>query len=227
VGREGPHPFPRPLEHAQARPSKPRLTPGFENVVPHLGRRATIVFVGTMLTAEHAWKMLEEAELVCSAEEVERAIERLADEITAEYRDRYPVVLCVMNGGLFFCGQLLPMLRFPLHLDYVHATRYGDDIDGRHVRWRVEPSESVTGRHVLVLDDILDEGNTLAAIKGKVLERDATSCRIAVLTDKVKGKSKPIQADFVGLRIPDRFVFGCGLDAYGSWRNLPAIYALK
>jgi hypoxanthine phosphoribosyltransferase len=182
-----------------------------------------------MLTAEHAWKMLEEAELVCSAEEVERAIKRLADEITAAYRDRYPLVLCVMNGGLFFCGQLLPMLRFPLHLDYVHATRYGDDVDGRQVRWRVEPNESAQDRHVLVLDDILDEGNTLAAIKEKVLERGATSCRIAVLTDKVKAKPKPkpIEPDFVGLMIPDRFVFGCGLDAYGSWRNLPAIYALK
>jgi hypoxanthine phosphoribosyltransferase len=180
-----------------------------------------------MLTAEQAWKMLDEAELVCSAEEVERAIDRLAVELTARFRDAYPLVLCVMNGALFFCGRLLPLLRFPLHLDYVHASRYGAEIDGRSVRWKVEPGEMVQGRAVLVLDDILDAGDTLAAIKAKVVERGAASCHVAVLTDKLTGRSKPIEPDFVGLRIPDRFVFGCGLDAYGSWRNLPALYALR
>jgi hypoxanthine phosphoribosyltransferase len=180
-----------------------------------------------MLTSEQAWKMLDEAEVVCTAEEVDRAIERLAAEITARFRDAYPLVLCVMNGALFFCGKLLPLLRFPLHLDYVHASRYGAEIDGRNVRWKVEPGEVVQGRAVLVVDDILDAGDTLAAIRAKVLERGATSCHVAVLTDKLTGRPKPIEPDFVGLRIPDRFVFGCGLDAYGSWRNLPAIYALK
>jgi hypoxanthine phosphoribosyltransferase len=180
-----------------------------------------------MLTSEQAWKMLDEAEVVCTAEEVDRAIERLAAEITARFRDAYPLVLCVMNGALFFCGKLLPLLRFPLHLDYVHASRYGAEIDGRNVRWKVEPGEVVQGRAVLVVDDILDAGDTLSAIRAKVLERGATSCHVAVLTDKLTGRPKPIEPDFVGLRIPDRFVFGCGLDAYGSWRNLPAIYALK
>jgi hypoxanthine phosphoribosyltransferase len=180
-----------------------------------------------MLTAEQAWKMLEEAELVCPAAEVDAAIDRLAREITARFRDAYPLVLCVMNGALFFGGKLLPLLHFPLHLDYVHASRYGAEIDGRSVRWKVEPGEMVRGRTVLVLDDILDAGDTLAAIKARVLERGASACYVAVLTDKLTGKLKPVTPDFVGLRIPDRFVFGCGLDAYGSWRNLPAIYALK
>ena len=90
-----------------------------------------------MLSAADAWKMLDEAELLCPAEEVERAIRRVAGEITLEFREKYPLVLSVMNGALFFGGQLLPLLRFPLHIDYVHATRYGDEIDGRHVRWKV------------------------------------------------------------------------------------------
>ena len=180
-----------------------------------------------MLTAEQAWKMLEEAELVCTAEEIDQAVGRLAVEIGAVLRDHYPLVLCVMNGALYFCGKLLPLLPFPLHLDYVHASRYGAQIDGRQLRWRVEPSEAVRDRHVLVVDDILDEGNTLAAIKAKVLERGAASCRVAVLIDKAKAAPKPVAADFVGLRIPDRFVFGCGLDAYGSWRNLPALHAVR
>jgi hypoxanthine phosphoribosyltransferase len=181
-----------------------------------------------MLTAEQAWKMLDESDLVCSAAEIDRAIEQVAAAVTTEFSDRYPLVLCVMNGALFFCARLLPLLRFPLHLDYVHASRYGDSkIDGRHVHWKVEPGEGVQARHVLVVDDILDEGDTLAAIKAKVLERGAASCKVAVLTDKIRPGRKPIVPDFTGLRIPDRFVFGCGLDAYGLWRNLPAIYALK
>lgn len=180
-----------------------------------------------MKTMEQAWRMLNDADVVCTAEEVERAIGRLADDISARFHDRYPLLLCVMNGALFFCGKLMPLLRFPLTLDYVHASRYGQDIDGRDIRWKVEVPVHVRDRAVLVLDDILDEGVTLAAIKERVLEKGAASCDIAVLTEKRTGRAKPVRADFVGLEVPDRFVFGCGLDAYGLWRNLPAIYALK
>ena len=180
-----------------------------------------------MLTAEQAWRILNEADIVCSAEEVEQAIGRLGDEITARLHDRYPLVLCVMNGALFFCGKLLPLLRFPLTLDYVHCSRYGDGIDGRELHWKVEPPAHVEGRAVLVLDDILDQGPTLAAIKQRVLAMGAASCDIAVLADKLTGHAKPVVPDFVGLQVPDRFVFGCGLDAWGLWRNLPAVYALK
>lgn len=180
-----------------------------------------------MLTVEQAWRMLEEADLICSAAEVDRAIENLAAAVSARLRERFPLVLCVMNGALYFGARMLPLLHFPLTLDYVHASRYGDDISGREVRWKVEPPAHVRGRAVLVLDDILDEGTTLAAIKARVLAMGATSCDVAVLTDKMLDRPKPITADFVGLRVPDRFVFGCGLDAYGLWRNLPAIHALK
>ncbi|MBX6391870.1 MAG: hypoxanthine-guanine phosphoribosyltransferase [Burkholderiales bacterium] len=180
-----------------------------------------------MMTKEEAWRMLNEAELVCTPDQVEQAIGRLGDEIAARLHERFPLVLCVMNGALYFCGKLLPHLRFPLTLDYVHCSRYGEGIDGREIRWKVPPPAHVKGRAVLVLDDILDEGHTLAAIKARVLELGAASCDIAVLTEKQTGRPKPVQADFVGLEVPDRFVFGCGLDAYGLWRNLPAIYALK
>lgn len=180
-----------------------------------------------MLTAEQAWKALEEADLLVPSGEVDRAIERIAGEITARFHDRYPMLLCVMNGAVFFCGKLLPLLRFPLHLDYVHASRYGSEIEGQRLVWRAHPPDTVKGREIIVVDDILDVGETLAAIKTRVLELGATACHIAVLTDKKKSTPKPVAADFVGIEIADRFVFGCGLDAYGSWRNLPAIYALK
>ncbi|MCU0803646.1 MAG: hypoxanthine-guanine phosphoribosyltransferase [Burkholderiales bacterium] len=179
------------------------------------------------LSAAEAWRMLETADEVASEEEVERGIRDVAAQITTGFRDRYPLLLCVMNGAVYFCGRLLPLLRFPLHLDYVHASRYGDEVAGTGLRWRAEPRESVRGRAVIIVDDILDVGETLAAIKAKVLELGAASCHVAVLADKTTGKQKPVTADFVGVRVPDRFVFGCGLDAYGSWRNLPSIYALQ
>lgn len=179
------------------------------------------------LTAEEAWSILETADLVVSAEDVERGIQRVAGEITAEFSDRYPLLLCVMNGAVYFCGRLLALLHFPLHLDYVHASRYGDGLDGKGLQWRAEPRDSVRDRAVLIVDDILDVGETLAAVKSRVLELGARSCHTAVLADKRIGRPKPVRPDFVGVSVPDRFVFGCGLDAHGSWRNLPAIYAMK
>lgn len=179
------------------------------------------------LTSEEAWRILETADVVVGAEEVERGIRRVAEEITAEFKDRYPLLLCVMNGAVYFCGRLLSLLHFPLHLDYVHASRYGDGLAGQKLHWRTEPGASVKGRVVIIIDDILDVGETLAAVKSRVLELGAASCHTAVLADKVTGRPKPIRPDFVGVNVPDRFVFGCGLDAHGSWRNLPAIYAMK
>ncbi|HKY01521.1 MAG TPA: hypoxanthine-guanine phosphoribosyltransferase [Burkholderiales bacterium] len=180
-----------------------------------------------LLNVEQAQRMLEQADLLCPREQVDAAIEQLAQKLCKDFRGRQPLLLCVMNGAVYFCGKLLPLLDFPLHLDYVHASRYGDHLNGQQIQWKVAPPPYVKDRAVLVLDDILDEGLTLAAIKDQVLALGARSCEVAVLADKQTGRPKPVRADYVGLQVPDRFVFGCGLDAYGSWRNLPAIYALK
>ena len=106
-------------------------------------------------------------------------------------------------------------------------TRYGRGTAGGELTWVVEPRASVAGRVVLVLDDILDEGITLAAIKARLMAQGVGECLVAVLTEKELGREKPIRPDFVGLRLPNRYVFGCGMDVNGAWRNLPAIYALK
>jgi hypoxanthine phosphoribosyltransferase len=180
-----------------------------------------------MPDAAAAWQVLRNADIVCTAEEVKAAIARIAGEVTARLQDSYPLVLTVMGGGVFFAGQILPMLRFPLDFDYIHATRYGSLTVGVDVAWRVAPPEAVRGRTVLVLDDILDGGNTMHAIRDRVLEQGASAFFCAVLTEKSLATRKPIVPDFVGLSVPDRFVFGCGMDARGYWRNLPEIYALK
>jgi len=174
-----------------------------------------------------AWAYLEQSDLVASADDVQAAIARIAVEVHAKFAQRYPLVLAVMGGAVVFAGQLLPRLRFPLDFDYIHATRYGDRTRGRSVDWRVAPGERVRGRHVLVLDDILDAGQTMRAIRDRLLATGAASFACAVLVEKTLRQPKPLQPDFVGLRVPDRFVFGCGMDAEGYWRNLPEIRALR
>jgi len=176
---------------------------------------------------DEARKILAEAELVCSAEAIELAIERLAGEITARLEGAHPLVLTVMGGAVVFAGQLLPKLQFPLECDYLHATRYRNTTSGSELAWLMEPRAPVAGRTVLVLDDILDEGITLAAIRKRLLEQGAKNCLTAVLAEKDTGQPKPIAADFKGVDLPNRYVFGCGMDVRGAWRNLPAIYALK
>jgi hypoxanthine phosphoribosyltransferase len=174
-----------------------------------------------------SWSFLENSDLVSSAAEVEAAIGKVAAGIQMQFKDRYPLVLVVMGGAVVFAGQLLPRLRLPLDLDYIHVSRYGAATAGGGIDWRVEPPRSVRGRAVLVLDDILDGGQTMIAIRDRVLKLGAESFCCAVLVEKILQKEKPLTADFVGIRIPDRFVFGCGMDAKGFWRNLPEIRAMR
>lgn len=178
-------------------------------------------------TPEQAWRILETADEVCSAECVAIEVARTAHEITAKLSDSHPLVLGVMRGSVIFAGQLLPQLRFPLHFDYLDVTRYGVTTVGGEITWKVSPGTAVAGRVVLVIDDILDEGHTLAAVREKLLEAGATRFYSAVFAQKDTGRAKPIVADFVGITVPNRYVFGFGMDVYGAWRNLPAIYALR
>ena len=172
-------------------------------------------------------QLLLEADLIHPKVEVDAAIIRLAGEVSAAMQGQAPLVLTVMNGGLYFAGQLLPQLAFPLESEYVQASRYGGETVGREVSWIAEPTVKVKGRVVLLLDDILDEGHTLAAIRERCLALGALDVKVAVLVEKALDHTKPIGADFVGLEVPDLYVFGYGMDAYGWWRNLPEIRALK
>lgn len=178
-------------------------------------------------TPGEAWRILETADEICSAECVSAEVSRIAREITSILAERHPLVLAVMRGSVIFSGQLLPQLKFPLHFDYLDVTRYGSATVGGRIEWKVSPGTAVAGRVVLVLDDILDEGHTLAAVRDKLLESSAAEVHVAVLAQKDTGRRKPIAADFVGVTVPNRYVFGCGMDVHGAWRNLPAIYAVK
>jgi hypoxanthine phosphoribosyltransferase len=179
------------------------------------------------MDSARAWAILRDAELICPEAAVQQALQRLAEAITERLNERYPLVLSVMGGSVVFSGQLLPMLRFPLEFDYLHATRYDGATRGGQLSWKVLPRQPVAGRTILVLDDILDVGDTMAAIKHRLLADGAAEVYCAVFADKDIGRSKPVRADFVGVTVPDRYVFGFGMDVEEAWRNLPAIYALK
>lgn len=172
---------------------------------------------------------LAEADCLADRASVEAALDRMAEAITARLHDRNPLVYAVMNGGLVLAGSLLPRLPFPLEMAYLHATRYGDALRGQSIEWRVPPTQPAAGRHVLVLDDILDEGHTLAAIIDTLSAQGATSVSSAVLVHKIHDrKAYPgMRADFSGLDIEDRFLFGYGMDYRGYWRNAPGIFAVK
>jgi hypoxanthine phosphoribosyltransferase len=169
---------------------------------------------------------LPNSDEIIPAAAIQAALERLAREITARLAHSNPLVITVMNGGLVFAGQLLPKLAFALECSYVHVRRYGADTQGGELVWIAGPQEPVKGRTVLLLDDILDEGRTLATIRQRLLEQGATEVLTAAFAFKERAQTAAIKADFIGVRVPDRFVFGFGMDVEGRWRNLPSIRAL-
>jgi hypoxanthine phosphoribosyltransferase len=173
---------------------------------------------------------LADAECLVHGAEVEAAIARLAQRLTADCAAQHPLLLCVVKGGIVFCGKLLTQLPFPLELDYVHATRYDDTTrGGEQVAWKALPATPLAGRHVLLVDDILDVGATLLAIEAHCLAAGAASVRSVVLVEKQHARKARagLRADYAALTVPDRYVFGYGMDLHGLWRNAPGIYALR
>ena len=173
--------------------------------------------------------VLAEADLLKTPEDVNQAVDKLAADITAELKDAVPVVFTVMNGGLVMAGQLLPKLLFPMEVGYMHATRYrGEEQGSDLLQWQAPPSLNMEDRTVLILDDIFDEGHTLAAVIEACQAQGASRVLTAVLVDKQHDrKAEGMSVDFIGMEVEDRFVFGCGMDYRGYWRNAPGIYAVK
>lgn len=167
------------------------------------------------------------ADLIYSEAEVETALDNMATSINNVLANTNPLVLCVLNGGIIAAGKLLPRLTMLLTLDSISATRYHNQTSGGSIKWLLKPTTPLTNRTVLIIDDILDEGFTLAAIKAYCLEEGADHAYCAVIADKRLDHEKPIQADFVGLPIENRYLFGYGMDYKGYLRNAAGIYACK
>jgi hypoxanthine phosphoribosyltransferase len=184
---------------------------------------------------------LANAEVVHDRAAIERAIAAMAVAICNDYAGEVPVArdsassrpvfLTVMHGGLPFAGQLaldIGAHGLDLEFDYLHATRYRGATSGGELVWKHRPATPLGGRRVLLVDDIVDEGHTLAAVRDWCLGEGAIEVRIAALTVKQHYRCVPgLSADYLGLPVPDRYVFGYGMDYHQQGRNLPAIYALK
>jgi hypoxanthine phosphoribosyltransferase len=173
-------------------------------------------------------EVYEKSTCLFTTNEVEAALDRMAINIHQVLQDENPVIICVMVGGLVLLGNLLPRLDFPLEVDYVHATRYRGATTGGDIVWKAKPSIDLRNRTVLVVDDILDGGVTLAAIIDEINNVGAQKIYSAVLVDKYRKRvENGLQAaDFVGLQIEDHFIFGYGMDYNEYLRNAPGIFVV-
>lgn len=176
-----------------------------------------------------AKSLVEKSECLFDQKTIEAAIHRIADAMNERFADEAPLLLCVMNGAVIFMGQLVTLLNFPLQIDYVHVTRYQGEIEGRELHWVAEPRIELKDRVVVIIEDILDAGLTLASVKDFCEKQGAKEVHCAVLIDKDSPRSKGgvETCEFTGLKVGNRFLFGYGLDYKGFLRNIPGIYAVK
>ncbi|HWG11065.1 MAG TPA: hypoxanthine-guanine phosphoribosyltransferase [Rhodanobacteraceae bacterium] len=180
------------------------------------------------MTEHHLAQALESAELVHDRTVLEAAVARMGGQLTRTLDGERALFLTVMHGGLIFAGQLALSIGSDLQFDYVHATRYRGGTQGGQLQWRRRPEAPMRDRSVILADDILDEGNTLTALRDACLAEGARRVLIAVLCEKRHDRRVPgLVADFVGVQVPDRYVFGYGMDYHERGRNLPGIYALR
>jgi hypoxanthine phosphoribosyltransferase len=181
----------------------------------------------TAVTTDEVQAVFEQADILHTEAEVEAALDRMAADITVSLEGKNPLLLCTMIGGIVTAGKLLTRLRFPLTIDYIHATRYRGETSGAELHWLARPSESVAGRKVLIIDDIFDEGLTLQALIEDCKQAGAAGVYTAVLVEKQCDKRCDIEVDFLGLTVENKYVFGYGMDYKGYLRNAAGIYAVR
>lgn len=182
-----------------------------------------------MLDPKFVQEVFDSATLLISKEELMQAFDQLCQKAEPVLKNKNPILLCVMNGGLMTMSEIAMRLNFPLQMDYLHATRYdGETHGGRNVFWRREPSIPMKDRVVLIVDDILDGGLTLKAIKDFCQKEGASEIYTAVMLDKPSARDPEGEqtADFTGISIDNHYVFGFGLDYHEYLRNIPGIYAV-
>lgn len=171
---------------------------------------------------------MSQPECLYSLAQVDAALETMAAKINADYADASSplLVLVLLKGALVTAGALLPKLKVPLEVDYLHASRYRDNSAGDELRWLAKPHSELAGRTLLIVDDILDQGITLREVVNYCLDQQASSVSTAVLVHKQLPKPAVVEADYVGLTVPDRYVYGFGMDNNELDRNAPGIFAL-
>lgn len=172
-------------------------------------------------------KIRDNSKQLYSMTDIDEALDRLAISLTEQYADLKPIMLCVMNGSVMTAGHLLPKLKFVLELDYIHVTRYGEKTIGGELNWLHKPTTELANRTVILIEDIFDEGVTLQVLREYCEQAGAKSVSCVCLIDKIHDNKVGFPPEFIGLTVPDCYVFGFGMDYQGYWRNAPGIYAIK
>ncbi|SEH05885.1 hypoxanthine-guanine phosphoribosyltransferase [Candidatus Venteria ishoeyi] len=185
--------------------------------------------MNTTHSLEEIRQIQQEAELICDQDMIEQALTDMAVAITQNLHDRNPLCLSLLTGGIIPTGLLLTQLDFPLQLDSIQATRYRGNTQGEKLHWKKYPDMDIKNRTLLIIDDILDEGITMQAVVEYCKQAGAQQVYTAVLVDKENARAPDglPAADFTGLKIPNRYVFGFGLDYHHYLRNAAGIYAVK
>lgn len=176
---------------------------------------------------KHLQHILDTADQLYSMNDIDAALSRLAEGLTQDFSNSNPLFLCVMNGSVLTTGHLLPKLNFPLELDYIHVSRYGDKTVGGNLEWFHKPATALKGRTVILVEDIFDEGVTLHALREYCQHQGAKTVQCVTLIDKLHTNKTGVMPEYIGLTVPNRYVFGFGMDYHGYWRNAPGIFAVS
>lgn len=181
-----------------------------------------------MIDLEKLHKIQRNLTCLYAEEEVQAALDIMADDITDVLQDTNPIVLTVLTGSIVPVGQLVTRLAFPLQMDYLHVTRYQGKMHASQLHWIAEPRLSLKNRTVLIVEDVLDQGTTLAEVVKFCEAMGADTVYTAVIVDKQTQRAEGgvQQADFTALSVEDLFLLGFGMDYEGYFRNLPGIYAV-
>ena len=173
-------------------------------------------------------EILSQSTLVAGADEVQAAVDGMAEAINAHYRDETIIMVVVMVGGMIPAAWLLSRLKMPVKIDFIHATRYTGQTEGGELEFRVPTRLNLQNQHVLIVDDIYDVGLTLELIEHYCETRGARSVESAVLVRKRHDRQTTVSKPrFIGMTVEDKYVFGCGMDAFEHWRHLDEIRALE
>jgi hypoxanthine phosphoribosyltransferase len=169
-------------------------------------------------------KMLDKVNVLISEEEVDKKIQELGTQISKDYEGKEIHLVCVLKGGVFVTCELAKRITVPVSLDFMSVSSYGDEtVSSGRVKIVKDLDDSIEGKDVLIVEDIIDSGNTLKYLLDLLYSRKPNSIKICTLLDKPERRVTNVDVDYVGFQIPDKFVVGYGLDYAQKLRNLPYI----
>ena len=168
------------------------------------------------------------SEILVSEEQLQETIKKLGATLAEDYRGKDPLVICILKGAIFFMADLVRAMDCNLEIDFMDVSSYGNEFESSgEVRILKDLGQSVKNRHVIIVEDIIDTGRTLKHVVELLKHRQAASVKVVTLLDKPERREEAIEADYVGIEVPNKFVVGYGLDFKQFYRNLPCIGVLK